>query len=87
MSSSVLDVVLPALSFPLFLMPFIDFVARDDRVSLWYQTNSSLGGVGDFDPEKPVVLMYVGRLHMLVSSNERIVSPGSILCSWTRRGL
>ncbi|EJD01480.1 alpha/beta-hydrolase [Fomitiporia mediterranea MF3/22] len=38
-------------------MPYIDFVAKDDRLSLWYTTNTRNGAVGDFDPEKPVVVM------------------------------
>lgn len=39
-------------------MPYIDFVSKDDRVSLWYITNSRTGNVSDFDPEKPTVVMY-----------------------------
>ncbi|OCB85396.1 alpha/beta-hydrolase [Sanghuangporus baumii] len=38
-------------------MPYIDFVSKDDRVSLWYTTNSRMGGVGDFGPDKPIVVM------------------------------
>ncbi|KAL5527782.1 hypothetical protein ACEPAG_6583 [Sanghuangporus baumii] len=38
-------------------MPYIDFVSKDDRVSLWYTTNSRMGGVGDFEPDKPIVVM------------------------------
>lgn len=39
-------------------MPYIDFVSKDDRASLWYSTNTRNGGVSDFDPDKPVILMY-----------------------------
>ena len=40
-------------------MPYIDFVSKEDRVSLWYTTNTHQGGTSDFDPDKPVVVMYV----------------------------
>ncbi|KLO05011.1 alpha/beta-hydrolase [Schizopora paradoxa] len=38
-------------------MPFVDFVSRDDRVSLWYITNTPYYTVGSFDPEKPTIIM------------------------------
>ena len=38
-------------------MPFVDFVSRDDRVSLWYTTNTPYYTVGSFDPEKPTIIM------------------------------
>ncbi|KAH8118544.1 alpha/beta-hydrolase [Phellopilus nigrolimitatus] len=38
-------------------MPYIDFVSKEDRVSLWYITNTRMGGIGDFDPARPVVVM------------------------------
>ena len=45
-------------------MPYIDFVSKDDRVSLWYTSNARMGGVGDFDPDKPVVLMYGSQFQL-----------------------
>ncbi|THH06798.1 hypothetical protein EW145_g3837 [Phellinidium pouzarii] len=38
-------------------MPYIDFVSKDDRISLWYVTNTRHGGTGDFELAKPVVVM------------------------------
>ena len=38
-------------------MPYIDFVSRDDRVSIFYTTNTSHSDTSDFDPNKPIVLM------------------------------
>lgn len=38
-------------------MPFIDLVSKDDRVSLWYTTNTPMGGTSDFDQTKPTVIM------------------------------
>ncbi|KAI5124806.1 hypothetical protein M0805_005438 [Coniferiporia weirii] len=38
-------------------MPYIDFVSKGDRISLWYTTNTRHGGTGDFDPARPVVVM------------------------------
>ncbi|PAV21086.1 alpha beta-hydrolase [Pyrrhoderma noxium] len=38
-------------------MPYIDFVSKEDRVSLWYTTNTHQGGTSDFDPDKPVVVI------------------------------
>lgn len=38
-------------------MPFVDFVSSDDRVSLWYITNTLQGTVSEFDPRKPTIIM------------------------------
>lgn len=40
-------------------MPYVDFVSKEDRASLWYTTNTRRNHTGDFDPTKPVVLMCV----------------------------
>ena len=38
-------------------MPYVDFVAKDDRVSIWYTANTTGGTVGAFDPEKATIIM------------------------------
>lgn len=39
-------------------MPYVDLVTgQDDYASLWYTTNSLSGTVGDFDPDKPIIIM------------------------------
>lgn len=38
-------------------MPYIDFVSKDDYVSLWYRTNTLYSNVGSFDRAKPTIIM------------------------------
>ena len=38
-------------------MPYVDIVAKDDYVSLYYWTSSHNNNVGLFDPDKPTIVM------------------------------
>ncbi|KAA1466047.1 alpha/beta-hydrolase [Dentipellis sp. KUC8613] len=38
-------------------MPYVDLVADDDYVSIWYITNTATHDVSGFDPEKPTIIM------------------------------
>lgn len=51
-------------------MPFVDFVSKEDRVSLWYCTNTPSGNTGSFDPAKPCIVM----LHPLFLDSSWLVT-------------
>ncbi|KAI0260958.1 alpha/beta-hydrolase [Gloeopeniophorella convolvens] len=38
-------------------MPYVDLVADDDYVSIWYITNTPCSSVSTFDPNKPTVIL------------------------------
>jgi hypothetical protein len=38
-------------------MPYIDLVHGADTASIWYETNSALGTVSNFDPAKPTIAL------------------------------
>ncbi len=38
-------------------MPYVDFISGEDRVSLWYITNTNTCNASSFDPLKPTIIL------------------------------